>query len=74
MNWQIFDVEGNLYITGQSQLPRDTYSLENQNSLGVLLYQGNKKAFFGGDMNNYGKNVGGELIGDEDRLKYEIEK
>ena len=74
MNWQIFDVEGNLYITGQSQLPRDTYSLENQNSLGVLLYQGNKKAFFAGDMNNYGKNVGGELIGDEDRLKYEIGK
>ena len=76
INWQIFDKEGNLYITGQSKLPRDiyTYSGENQNSLGILFFQGNKKGFFSGDIDNFKKNVGGELIGDEDRLKYEIGK
>ena len=41
MNWQIFDIEGNLFITGQRN-----YSGENQNSLGVLLFQGDKKPFF----------------------------
>ena len=74
MNWQIFDIEGNLYITGKSTLQRDIYSGENQNSLGVLLFQGNKKAFFSGDINNTKKKVGGELIGDEDRIKNDIGK
>ena len=59
---------------GQSKTERDKYKGENDNSLGVLLFQGNKKAFFAGDMNNHKKKVGGELIGDEDRLKYEIGK
>ena len=74
MNWQIFDVEGNLYITGKSKLQRDIYHGENENSLGVLLFQGNKKAFFSGDINNVQKKVGGEMIGDEDRIKNDIGK
>ena len=79
MNWQIFDTEGNLFITGKNKkdgkkVYRDIYEGENENSLGILLIQGNKKAFFSGDMNNIEKNVGGKKIGDEDRLKYEIGK
>ena len=79
MNWQIFDTEGNLFVTGKNningkKLYRDIYEGENQNSLGILLFQGDKKAFFSGDMNNIKKNVGGVKIGDEDRLKYEIGK
>ncbi len=79
MNWQIFDTEGNLFITGKNEkdgkkVYRDIYEGENENSLGILLIQGNKKAFFSGDMNNIEKNVGGKKIGDEDRLKYEIGK
>ena len=77
MNWQIFDSEGNLFVTGQKNkdgVYRDIYPWENENSLGILLYQGDKKAFFSGDMNNLLKNVGGEKIGDEDRLKKEIGK
>ena len=73
MNWEIFDTEGNLFITEETKkekkIYRDIYTNENQNSLGVLLTQGNKKAFFSGDMNNIKKNVGGNKIGDEDRLK-----
>ena len=79
MNWEIFDSEGNLFITGQNSINgkkiyRDIYKGENENSLGILLFQGEKKAFFPGDMNNIKKNVGGKQIGDEDRLKYEIGK
>ena len=79
MNWEIFDTEGNLFITGKNiingkKVYRDKYDGENFNSLGILLFQGEKKAFFAGDMNNYIKNVGGVQIGDEDRLKYEIGK
>ena len=79
MNWEIFDTEGNIFITGQNgkdgkKVYRDTYTGDNQNSLGLLLYQGDKKAFFAGDMNNSKKNVGGQLIGDEDRLKDKIGK
>lgn len=39
---------------------------ENENSLGILLTQGNKKAFFAGDINN--------LDGDEDRIASQIGK
>ena len=53
---------------------RDIYADDNQNSLGILLFQGDNKAFFSGDMNNIEKNVGGKRIGDEDRLKNEIGK
>ena len=52
-NWEIFDSEGNLFITGQNnnnnnekKIYRDIYLNENENSLAVLLIQGNKKAFF----------------------------
>ena len=42
--------------------------------MGVLLTQGNKKAFFSGDMNNVKKKFGEIKIGDEDRLKDKIGK
>ena len=56
MNWEIFDTEGNIFITGQNnkdgkKVYRDIYEDDNQNSLGILLFQGDKKAFFSGDMN-----------------------
>ena len=78
MNWEIFDSKGNLFVPGndknKKKIYRDIYTNENQNSLGVLLTQGNKKAFFSGDMNNIIKNVGKNKIGDEDRLKNIIGK
>ena len=79
LNWEIFDTEGNLFVTGKNikdgkKTTRGIYSTDNENSLGILLFQGNKKAFFAGDMGNVKKTVGGEKIGDEDRLKYEIGK
>ena len=79
MNWEIFDSEGNLFVTGQNEkngkkVYRDIYKGENENSLGILLFQGNKKAFFSGDMGNIKKNIKGKQIGDEDRLKNEIGK
>ena len=74
MNWEIFDSEGDLFITGQNKAQRLYSYTENQNSLGILLFQGNRKAFFAGDMNNYKKSLRGGRIGDEDRLKNEIGK
>ena len=79
MNWEIFAIDGDLFVTGQNikdgkKVSRDIYAGENENSLGILLFQGNKKAFFAGDKGNIKKNVGGKQIGDEDRLKYEIGK
>ena len=78
MNWEIFDSEGNLFVTGKTnndkKVYRDIYPGENQNCLGVLLTQGNKKAFFAGDMNNIKKKIGQIQIGDEDRLKEKIGK
>ena len=74
MNWEIFDIEGNLFITGQNKLPRYRAYTENQNSLGILLFQGEKKAFFAGDMNNHKKIVDGIRIGDESRLQEKIGK
>lgn len=57
INWEIqYDENGNRTITKG----------ENENSLGVLLTQGNKKAFFAGDINN--------LDGDEDRIASQIGK
>ena len=74
-----YDTEGNLFITGQNnkegeKVYRQIFKGDNDNSLGIFLIQGDKKAFFGGDMNNNPENVNGEIIGDEDRLKYEIGK
>ena len=79
MNWEIFDSEGNLFVTGQNnkegqKVYRQIFKGDNENSLGILLIQGDKKAFFAGDMNNVPKNINGEIIGNEDRLKYEIGK
>ena len=79
MNWEIFDINGNLFIPSlihddNQIILRDVYDSENCNSLGVLLIQGNKKAFFSGDMNNIPKKVGNIKIGDEDRLKEQIGK
>lgn len=57
INWEIqYDENGNRTITEG----------DNENSLGVLLTQGNKKAFFAGDINN--------LDGDEDRIASQIGK
>ena len=80
MNWEIFDSEGNLFIIGKNadklgkKLYRQIISDDNEQSLGILFTQGKRKAFFSGDMNNNKKNVGGVLIGDEDRLKNKIGK
>ena len=80
MNWEIFDSEGNLFIIGKNfdksgaKLYRQIISNDNDQSLGILFTQGAKKAFFSGNMNNNKKNVGGVLIGDEDRLKNRIGK
>ena len=78
MNWEIFDINGNLFFPeikeNQKIIYRDIYDNENCNSLGVLVIQGNKKAFFPGDMNNIPKKVGFKKIGDEDRLKEKIGK
>ena len=43
MNWEIFNTEGNLFFPGQldkdgNKIFRDTYTGDNQNSLGILLY------------------------------------
>ena len=45
MNWEIFDIVGNLFITGQNKLQRYRAYTENQNSLGILLFQGEKRLF-----------------------------
>ena len=50
MNWEIYDTDGNLFITGQNikdgkKVFREIYHGENANSLGILLFQGNKKEF-----------------------------
>ena len=46
MNWQIFDIEGNLYITGQSKLQRDKYNGENENSIKYYYFKEIKRHFF----------------------------
>ena len=63
-----------MFKHGENKNNRDVYSDENENSMGILLTQGNKKAFFSGDINNVKKNIGGKKIGDEDRLKDKIGK
>ena len=79
VNWEIFDKNGNIFIPIITKdendiIYRDEYGGENCNSIGVLLTQGNKRAFFSGDMNNIPKKVGKIKIGDEDRLKDKIGK
>lgn len=70
LNWEIFDTDGNIYTTGISTTTKETVSDENANSLCILLMQGNKKAVFSGDMDNYV--YVNETVGDEDRLKDKI--
>ena len=74
-NWEMFDEDGNQYITGiTTDSKREIVSNENNNSLAVLLTQGSKKALFSGDMNNLDKNTETGRTGDEDRLKNDIGK
>ena len=71
INWQMYYDDGTEYKSGEEpSKTRLKISNENSNSLGVLLTQGNKKAFFGGDLNN---NIDSKkLKGPEDRVKNEI--
>ena len=73
-NWELFCEDGTQYITGETKdKKREVTSLnENNNSLALLLTQGNKKAFFSGDMNNLDKNETAGRIGDEDRIKDDV--
>lgn len=72
-NWEMFDETGNQYITGiTTNTTREIDENENNNTITFLLKQGNKKAFFAGDMNNLDEESG--RIGDEDRLKDSIGK
>ena len=74
-NWEMFDEEGNQYITGvTTDKQREIVLDENNNSLAVLLTQGSKKALFSGDMNNLDENIETGRVGDEDRLKNDIGK
>ncbi len=72
-NWEMFDDYGNQFITGvTSNTRREIDADENNNSITFLLKQGNKKAFFAGDMNNLDGEDSDERIGDEDRIKNDI--
>ncbi len=74
-NWEMFDEDGNQFITGVTQnAKREIDADENNNSITFLLKQGNKKAFFAGDMNNLDGEDGNGRMGDEDRLKNDIGK
>ena len=51
MNWQIFDTEGNLFVTGKNNIngkkvSRAIHGYENKHSLGILLIQGEKKLMY----------------------------
>ena len=69
LNWEFFNKDGAIWNYGDDANNREIVKYENNNSLGVLLIQGNKKAFFSGDINNYDKNKELNRLGDEDRLK-----
>ena len=69
LNWQLFDTNGNQYITGVTTDTTREVKGENNNSLVALLTQGNKKALFTGDLNNLDKDDERGILGDEDRLK-----
>ena len=74
-NWELFDENGEQYISGvTTDKKRETVSNENNNSLGLLLTQGSKKAFLAGDMDNLDENDAKGRIGDEDRIKDDIGK
>ncbi len=74
-NWEMFSEDGKQYITGvTTEKSREIVTDENNNSIGLLLTQGNKKAFFSGDMNNLDKNDETGRVGDEDRIKDSVGK
>ena len=86
-NWELFNSEGeqiyisknennvSQYVTSNgTPTTREIVDGENNHSIGLLLTQGNKKAFFAGDMNNLDKDEATGRIGDEDRLKDKIGK
>lgn len=69
-NWEMFDENGQQYITGKTtNTTKEMVNDDNNNSIAILLTQGEKKAFFAGDMNNNDKNEQTGRIGDEDRIK-----
>ena len=71
INWKMYYKDGTEYKSGtMPDKERLKISNENSNSLGVLLNQGNKKVFLGGDLNNIDDGIGGA----EDRVKYDIGK
>lgn len=72
-NWEMFDDYGNQFITGvTNDSRREIDADENNNSITFLLKQGNKKAFFAGDMNNLDGEDSSGRVGDEDRIKHDI--
>lgn len=74
-NWEMFDETGKQYIAGvTTDTTREIVSNENNNSIALLLTQGNKKAFFSGDMNNLDENSTTGRVGDEDRIKDKVGK
>ena len=72
LNWEFFKKDGSVWKYGDNIQDRELVENENNNSLGILLTQGNKKAFFSGDINNYDKDNNLNKLGDEDRLKDKI--
>lgn len=71
-NWEIFNTEGDIWNIEQGIQNREKVTWENNNSLGLLLTQGKKKAFFSGDINNLDENTNKNILGDEDRIKDDI--
>ena len=69
MNWQFFNNDGGIWNYGDEVSNREKVNWENNNSLGVRLTQGKKKAFFAGDINNLDKNTNIGKLGDEERIK-----
>lgn len=74
INWEMFYNDGTKYKSGTKPIyetngkQRLKTKGENSNSIGLLLIQGNKRAFFGGDLNNTDDGAGSP----EDRVKYDI--
>ena len=82
INWELFNDEGKQIYTDSNGFKtvdgkattRESVSNENNNTIGLLIKQGNKKAFLSGDINNLDANASTGRIGDEDRIKDEIGK
>ena len=76
MNWLIFGIQfvKEKNIINGKKVYKDIYTGKNKNYLGILLFQGDKKAFFSGYINYFKKNWEEVQIGDEDRFKNENSK